>query len=76
MKVVEYDGRTYYFYELKVPHVLITATAAGSRLYLMTVSGNGMSFPFLLNLLWSGFHNFKRVGCVHVFYFGHVLIHL
>ena len=75
MKVGEYEGRTYYFYELKVPHVLITATAAGSRLYLMTVSGNGMSFPFVLNLLCSGF-NFKRVVCIHILYFGHVLTHL
>lgn len=40
MEVKEHDGRTYYVYELKVPHVLITATAAGNRLYLMTVSGN------------------------------------
>eukprot|EP00250_Pteridium_aquilinum_P022767 c25679_g1_i1 orf=409-1233(-) len=40
MEVKEHDGRTYYSYELEVPHVLITATAAGNRLYLMTVSGN------------------------------------
>lgn len=40
MAVKEHDGRTYYAYELNVPHVLITATAAGNRLYLMTVSGN------------------------------------
>lgn len=40
MEVTQHDGRTYYFYELEVPHVLITATAAGNRLYLMTVSGN------------------------------------
>lgn len=40
MEVTEHDGRKYYFYELGVPHVMITATAAGNRLYLMTVSGN------------------------------------
>lgn len=46
MEVKEHDGRTYYLYELKVPHVLITATAAGNRLYLMTVSGNGKLILF------------------------------
>ncbi|MCO5557568.1 hypothetical protein L7F22_011134 [Adiantum nelumboides] len=40
MMVKEHEGRKYYFYELNVPHVLITATAAGNRLYLMTVNGN------------------------------------
>ncbi|KAH7282253.1 hypothetical protein KP509_35G021700 [Ceratopteris richardii] len=40
MMVKQHDGRTYYVYELNVPHVLITATAAGNRLYLMTVSAN------------------------------------
>lgn len=40
MMVKEHGGRTYYLYELNVPHSLITATAAGNRLYLMTVFGN------------------------------------
>jgi hypothetical protein len=42
MDVKEYDGRTYYQFELDGPHVLITATAAGNRLYLMSVTANGM----------------------------------
>ena len=41
MDVKEYDGRTYYQFELNGPHVIITATAAGNRLYLMSVSANG-----------------------------------
>lgn len=41
MDVKEYDGRTYYQFELDGPHVLIAATAAGNRLYLMSVSANG-----------------------------------
>lgn len=40
--VKEHSGRTYYQYELEGPHALVSATAAGNRLYLMTVSGNGM----------------------------------
>ncbi|MBA0765043.1 hypothetical protein Gotri_014304, partial [Gossypium trilobum] len=42
MKTVEHDGRMYYQYELEPPHVLITATAAGNRLYLFSVTGSGM----------------------------------
>lgn len=41
MEVKEYEGWKYYQYELTNPHVLITATAAGNRLYLMSVSANG-----------------------------------
>ncbi|KAG0587247.1 hypothetical protein KC19_2G151300 [Ceratodon purpureus] len=41
MDVKEYNGRTYYQFELDGPHVLIAATAAGNRLYLMSVSANG-----------------------------------
>lgn len=44
MNVAEHDGRTYYQYELEPPHVLITATAAGNRLYLFNVTGNGNGF--------------------------------
>lgn len=48
MDVVEHSGRTYYQYELEPPHVLITATAAGNRLYLFNVTGNGKKFNFLV----------------------------
>lgn len=47
MNVEEYSGRKYYQYELEPPHALITATAAGNRLYLFNVTGNGKLFyPF------------------------------
>lgn len=39
--VAEHSGRTYYQYELEPPHVLITATAAGNRLYMFSVTGSG-----------------------------------
>lgn len=38
----EHEGRTYYQFELEPPHILITATAAGNRLYLFGVTGSGM----------------------------------
>lgn len=41
INVVQDSGRTYYQYELEPPHVLITATAAGNRLYLFNVTGSG-----------------------------------
>lgn len=41
MSVAEHSGRTYYQFELEPPHVLITATAAGNRLYLFNVTANG-----------------------------------
>ncbi|KAL2652046.1 hypothetical protein R1flu_020174 [Riccia fluitans] len=41
MDVKKYAGRTYYQYELDVPHMLVTATAAGNRLYLLSVTANG-----------------------------------
>ncbi|KAJ7514473.1 hypothetical protein O6H91_23G045300 [Diphasiastrum complanatum] len=40
MEVKEYNGRLYYQYELE-PHTLISVTAAGNRLYIMSVSANG-----------------------------------
>eukprot|EP00270_Netrium_digitus_P020532 TRINITY_DN8500_c0_g1_i1.p1 TRINITY_DN8500_c0_g1~~TRINITY_DN8500_c0_g1_i1.p1 ORF type:complete len:316 (-),score=71.19 TRINITY_DN8500_c0_g1_i1:66-884(-) len=40
MAVVQYDGLTYYQYELE-PHILVSATATGNRLYIITVSANG-----------------------------------
>ena len=40
-QVKEYSGRKYYQFELEPPHCLITATAAGNRLYLFSVLANG-----------------------------------
>ncbi|KAI9077568.1 hypothetical protein K1719_040500 [Acacia pycnantha] len=42
--VAEHEGRTYYQFELEPPHVLITATAAGNRLYLFGVTGSGLQW--------------------------------
>lgn len=42
--VAEHSGRMYYQYELEPPHVLITATAAGNRLYLFAVTGSGLQW--------------------------------
>ncbi|XP_031248551.1 psbP domain-containing protein 4, chloroplastic [Pistacia vera] len=42
--VAEHSGRTYYQYELEPPHVLITATAAGNRLYMFNVTGSGLQW--------------------------------
>ena len=39
--VKEYSGRKYYQFELEPPHCLITATAAGNRLYLFSILANG-----------------------------------
>ncbi|KAL8125245.1 psbP domain-containing protein 4, chloroplastic [Apium graveolens] len=44
MEVKEYSGRKYYLFELEPPHALITATAAGNRLYLFTVTANGLQW--------------------------------
>uniref|UniRef100_A0A0D3HS70 PsbP C-terminal domain-containing protein n=2 Tax=Oryza TaxID=4527 RepID=A0A0D3HS70_9ORYZ len=41
MATAEYSGRTYYQFELEPPHIFITATAAGNRLYLFNVTANG-----------------------------------
>ncbi|KAL5560455.1 hypothetical protein UlMin_036666 [Ulmus minor] len=40
----EHNGRKYYQFELEPPHVLITATAAGNRLYLFNVTGSGLQW--------------------------------
>ncbi|XP_066358753.1 psbP domain-containing protein 4, chloroplastic-like isoform X1 [Miscanthus floridulus] len=40
----ERSGRTYYQFELEPPHVFITATAAGNRLYLFSVTANGLQW--------------------------------
>ncbi|KAG5530329.1 hypothetical protein RHGRI_025314 [Rhododendron griersonianum] len=44
MEVSEHNGRKYYQFELEPPHALITATAAGNRLYLFNVIGNGLQW--------------------------------
>ena len=44
MSVAEHSGRKYYQFELEPPHCLITATAAGNRLYLFNVTGNGLQW--------------------------------
>ncbi|KAL8459358.1 hypothetical protein ACS0TY_036735 [Phlomoides rotata] len=43
-EVAEHSGRKYYQFELEPPHVLITATAAGNRLYLFNVTGKGLQW--------------------------------
>ncbi|XP_051129593.1 psbP domain-containing protein 4, chloroplastic [Andrographis paniculata] len=40
----DHSGRKYYKYEIEPPHVLITATAAGNRLYLFNVTGSGLQW--------------------------------
>uniref|UniRef100_A0A0F7GXJ4 Photosystem II reaction center PsbP family protein n=1 Tax=Pelargonium fulgidum TaxID=73198 RepID=A0A0F7GXJ4_9ROSI len=44
MDVSQHSGRTYYQFELEPPHVIITATAAGNRLYLFSVTANGLQW--------------------------------
>ncbi|KAK6277204.1 PREDICTED: psbP domain-containing protein 4, chloroplastic [Theobroma cacao] len=44
INTAEHDGRMYYQYELEPPHALITATAAGNRLYLFSVTGSGLQW--------------------------------
>uniref|UniRef100_A0A0F7GYM5 Photosystem II reaction center PsbP family protein n=1 Tax=Pelargonium myrrhifolium TaxID=253081 RepID=A0A0F7GYM5_9ROSI len=44
MEVTQHSGRTYYQFELEPPHVIITATAAGNRLYLFSVTANGLQW--------------------------------
>ncbi|KAL3641707.1 PsbP domain-containing protein 4, chloroplastic [Castilleja foliolosa] len=43
-EITEHDSRKYYQFELEAPHILITATAAGNRLYLFNVTGNGLQW--------------------------------
>ncbi|XVF39138.1 hypothetical protein PTKIN_Ptkin01aG0011700 [Pterospermum kingtungense] len=44
INTAEHEGRMYYLYELEPPHALITATAAGNRLYLFGVTGSGLQW--------------------------------
>ncbi|XP_071923800.1 psbP domain-containing protein 4, chloroplastic isoform X2 [Coffea arabica] len=43
-QVAEHSGRKYYQFELEPPHIFITATAAGNRLYLFNVTGSGLQW--------------------------------
>lgn len=43
-QVAEHSGRKYYQFELEPPHIIITATAAGNRLYLFNVTANGLQW--------------------------------
>lgn len=49
VSAAEHEGRTYYQFELEPPHIFITATAAGNRLYLFGVTGSGIAIYPLLN---------------------------
>lgn len=44
MEETEHSGRKYYRFELEPPHIFITATAAGNRLYLFAVTANGLQW--------------------------------
>lgn len=57
VEVAEHSGRTYYQFELEPPHVLITATAAGNRLYLFNISGSGKNYIPLLLHRWDDCDN-------------------
>lgn len=65
MQVAEHMGRTYYQFELEPPHVLITATAAGNRLYLFNVTANGEICCSSLFFNWS-FHDELRGLHLHI----------
>lgn len=73
--VAEYDGRTYYQFELEPPHVFITATAAGNRLYLFNVTGSGINFIcyslILQHEIWTifkiGRKSILMLPCMQVF---------
>lgn len=55
MNVAEHAGRTYYQFELEPPHALITATAAGNRLYLFNITANGLQWK-------RHYSNLKRIA--------------
>ncbi|WVZ88530.1 hypothetical protein U9M48_035047 [Paspalum notatum var. saurae] len=61
----EHSGRTYYQFELEPPHVFITATAAGNRLYLFSVTASGRTIvPNHRNLVHSiGIFFALNIGC-------------
>nr|AJS13462.1 PPD4 [Erycina pusilla] len=43
-QVDEHSGRKYYQFELEPPHAIISATAAGNRLYLFSVTATGLQW--------------------------------
>ncbi|CAI5954405.1 unnamed protein product [Closterium sp. NIES-64] len=49
-KVVSKGGRTYYEYDVD-PHILVSATAAGNRMYIMGIAASVLSSPPPLNLI-------------------------
>lgn len=58
-EIAEHSGRKYYLFELEPPHVLITATAAGNRLYLFNITGNGRCSSFSIEcFIPEFFHNY------------------
>ncbi|KAL5982653.1 hypothetical protein ACLOJK_016728 [Asimina triloba] len=59
-EVTEHNGRTYYQFELEPPHVLITATAAGNRLYLFNITGSELRQSHL-QILVHGLQNDKFI---------------
>lgn len=64
--VAEHEGRTYYQFELEPPHVLITTTAAGNRLYLFGITGSGIVlYPLLSSLLHQVWKAIKKVYRIH-----------
>lgn len=68
MEVAEHSGRRYYQYELEPPHVFITATAAGNRLYLFCVTGSGRQ-PLLVD---NSFIHFRKPNYI----FFHMILSL
>ena len=60
MGVKEYGGRTYYQFELDGPHMLVSATAAGNRLYLMSLTANG---TYMIP------HFIASLRCMHIFHY-------
>lgn len=64
MEVAEHSGRKYYQFELEPPHVLITATAAGNRLYLFCVTGSGRQ----LKLVHNSFFVSRNINTIYFSY--------
>ncbi|XWS25025.1 hypothetical protein CRYUN_Cryun27aG0035400 [Craigia yunnanensis] len=80
INTAKHDGRMYYQYELEPPHALITATAAGNRLYLFSVTGSVAlfstakfyaychTFQQMMNMVHPGFRgmlSFIRSELIH-----------
>ncbi|KAL4183898.1 hypothetical protein AMTRI_Chr11g157400 [Amborella trichopoda] len=65
IEVSEHSGRNYYQYELEPPHALITATAAGNRLYLFNITGSGLQWKRHYKDLKRIADSFRVVNIVH-----------